>query len=90
MEDGLRVVELARQVTDLPSEASARFWLGVGLTGIGDSTGAQQQAAPMLAAAERLRDRYWLSTSLWYNELTALYIGDWQASRIYNERGLSA
>ena len=43
----------------------------------------------MLSAAESLRDRYWLATALWLNEIACIYTGDWQAAREFNQRGLS-
>ena len=61
---GLRVIELARRAADQLSEVSARFWVGQAMLRIGESEGAQPHAAAMLSTAERLRDRYWLTTAI--------------------------
>ena len=86
---GLRVIDLARQAADQLSEVSARFWVGIALLGIGEPQAAQPHATAMLSAAESLRDRYWLATALWLNEMACSYTGDWQAAREFNQRGLS-
>ena len=85
---GLRVIELARRAADQLSEVSARFWVGQALLHIGESEGAQPHAADSMAAAKRLRDRYWLATAIWFNERVSIYKGDWQAAKHFNERGL--
>ncbi|MFQ6027721.1 MAG: LuxR C-terminal-related transcriptional regulator, partial [Dehalococcoidia bacterium] len=85
---GLRVIELARRAADQLSEVSARFWVGVALLGIGESEEAQLHAAAMLSTAESLRDRYWLATALWLNEMASSYEGTWQAAKGFNQRGL--
>ena len=87
---GLRVIELTQKgEPDQLSEVSARFWVGVTLQLIGDSKGAQPHALAMLSTAESLRDRYWLATAFWLNEMALTIEGNWQAARDYNERGLS-
>lgn len=88
-EDGQRVIALASRSADPLSEVTARFWAGVALLGIGESKQAREHSAAMLSAAEGLRDRFWLATTLWFNELASLFEGDWQAAREFNERGLS-
>ena len=86
--NGLRVIELARRAADQLSEVSARFWVGQALLHIGDSEGSQPHAAAMLSTAEKLRDRYWLATAIWFNERVSIYKGDWQAAKHFNERRL--
>ena len=84
---GLRAINLARGAADQLSELSARHFVWVALQAIGDSKGAQLHSAAMLAMAERLRDRYWLSTALWLNARDAVYEGNWQAAKDFNDRG---
>jgi len=45
--------------------------------------------SPMLALAERLRDRWWLSSALVFNGLVSYVKGDWQAARDFDDRGLA-
>ena len=85
---GLRVIELAGQAGDQFLEVSARFWVGVALSGVGESEGAQSHASAMLSSAERLRDRYQLATALWLNERVSMCKGDWRAAKDFNQRGL--
>jgi tetratricopeptide (TPR) repeat protein len=85
----LRALELARRVDDLRSEVTARNEASSALGCLGDPEGARQHAAESLALAERLRDRFWLSSA--FAELTNLsyYQGDWQAARDFSDRGLA-
>ncbi|MCH8988136.1 MAG: AAA family ATPase [Chloroflexi bacterium] len=86
---GLRVIELARRSADQLSEVTARCWVAIALLSMGESKRAQPHLSAILSTAESLRDRYWLSTGLWFNERASFYQGDWQAAKDFSERGLS-
>jgi DNA-binding CsgD family transcriptional regulator len=86
---GSRAIELAREARDQSFEVSARFWVGYALLGQGEIGEAQFQASAALAAAESLRDRYWLRAVLWLNELAFIYKGDWPSAKVFSDRGLS-
>ena len=85
---GLRAIELAQREGDLLSEVSARFWVGIALSNMGESKETQLHAVAMLSAAESLRDHYQLATALWLKEGVSTHEGDWQAAKDFGERGL--
>ena len=84
----MHVIELARRAQDGITEVSARFWVGVSQLGAGEVKAAETHALAMLSSAERLHDRYWLTTALWLSERPHLYQGDWDAAREFNQRAL--
>ena len=65
------------------------MWVGVALQTVGEPEGAKLHASASLSAAEILRDRFWLATALWQNEMCSIFGGDWQAAKEFNDRGLS-
>jgi tetratricopeptide (TPR) repeat protein len=85
----LRAIELARRVDDLRSEVTARLEASSALGCLGDPEGARQHGAETLALAERLRDRYWLSSALFGLTSPSYFQGDWQAARDFSDRGLA-
>jgi DNA-binding CsgD family transcriptional regulator len=86
---GLRVIEMAQQMSNQLAEVSARMWVGIGLQAGGESNLAQIHASASLSTAKDLRDHFWLATVLWQNEMCSLFRGDWQAAKEFNDRGLS-
>ena len=42
----------------------------------------------MLVAGEKVRDRFWLASALWSNEVVYRLKGDWAGARHYSDRGL--
>ena len=89
LREGLRAIELASRVGDLHSETMAHWWVTSPLRRDPlDSERLRYHVKAMLAAAERLRDRYLLVTALWMNETMAYRIGDWPTARRFSDRGL--
>jgi DNA-binding CsgD family transcriptional regulator len=89
LEKSLRAMELAPQVDDPLTEVVARETATFALFVTGDLERAQQQAAAVLALAERLRHRGWLCRAFYANQNVSHAKGDWQASRVFNERGIA-
>ena len=89
VDKGLRVIEVAQRASNQLAEVSARMWVGVAFQSMGDSEKAELHASAGLSTAEVLRDRYWLATARWQNEMCSMLKGDWEAARGFNERGLS-
>jgi DNA-binding CsgD family transcriptional regulator len=56
----------------------------------GEVGGAQQHAAAALELAERLRGRYQLTLSLYWNATLLRHQGGWQGARQFSDRGLAA
>lgn len=63
----LRAIELARQLNDPLVEVAARYEAAIVLGETGEPEQARPHVVAMLEVAERLRDRYWLSSALMYN-----------------------
>lgn len=59
-----RAIELAVRLQDLRTEVAARWEAAVAFQNIGDVEGNEKHATLMLDAAERLRDRTWLTPAL--------------------------
>ena len=90
LQKSLRAIELARQLNDLRVEVAARFEATSVLRITGELEQARQHALPMLKGAERLRDRFWLSSALNRNGFLCSSIGDWRSAREFSDRGLAA
>ena len=88
LEKSLRAIQLARQASDPRSEVQARQRATLALTITGDLEGARLHATAGLAPAERLRDRFWLSTAYWSVQFVSRLQGDWYAARDFSDRGL--
>jgi len=84
----LRGIELAHQAEDPRSEVDVRLSAGLSMWWMGDLTGLGEQARQALAPAERLRDRYWLTSALWINEAASSLQGRWDEAHGFNERCL--
>ncbi|MCI0846596.1 MAG: hypothetical protein J4N33_05690, partial [Chloroflexi bacterium] len=85
----LRAVELAQHADDLRTEVHARFFGGMAQLYMANLEGTRQQAAAMLAPAERLRSNSLLSGANYLNQITSSLGGDWQSSRDFSDRGLA-
>ena len=87
---GQQAIKPGRSVGDLRAEATARYHMGRVLDHMGDPERAQQQAAALLAQAERLRGRGFLGEACYISGLLSYYRGDWQAARDFFDRGVAA
>ena len=85
----LRAIELARQHDDLFVEVAARNEASFAYGDAGELEQARQHAVAMLEGAERLRDRYWLSSALNFNRALCYSMGDWLEGREFSNRGLA-
>ena len=85
----LRAIELARHHEDLFVEVAAHNEASFVYVDTGELEQARQHAVAMLEAAERLRDRYWLSSALIRNWVLCSLTGDWPAAREFSNRGLA-
>ena len=77
IQKSLRAIELSRQHGDLFVEVAARYEASTFYLTTGELSLASQQAVSLLEAAERLRDRFWLSSALNRNEALCYLKGDW-------------
>ncbi len=80
--------EQAGKVEDLLTEIFARFWTAFAYQDMVDSEIALSPAEKMLAGAEKVRDRFWLASAIWSNEVVYRLKGDWAGARHYSDRGL--
>jgi tetratricopeptide (TPR) repeat protein len=67
LEKSQRAIELARRLDEPAAEMHGHIHAATSLMLMGDREGARLHAAGGLALAERLRDRFWLSTALLVN-----------------------
>ncbi len=56
---------------------------------MGDLELARLHANACLVVAERMRDRFWLASALWANEIVSRLKGDFQNAFDFNDRGLT-
>ncbi|MBQ11679.1 MAG: hypothetical protein CMJ45_09040 [Planctomyces sp.] len=89
LDRSLEAISLADQIHDPRTEVQARYHVVTVQTTNGDLEGAKRQASPMLEAAEKLRDRFWLVSALWKNEIVSRLGGEWGSARELAERGLT-
>ena len=82
-------MELARQHDDLFVEVAARYEASIFLVNTGELEQARQHGASMLEVAERLRDRFWLSSAQNVNRRLCSLMGDWPGVREFSSRGLA-
>ena len=85
----LRALELAQHADDPRTEVNARFFGGLAQLTMANLEGMGQQAAAMLAPAERLHDRHLLAGAHYLNQIASSLGGDWQTSRDHSDRGLA-
>ena len=81
-------IELGGLVDDLQAEVTARYVAINSLLAIGGLERAKTHAEAMLIAAEKLRDRYWLTTAYSRMERISRLQGDWDSARAFNNQGL--
>jgi len=85
---GLKAIQLTQRADEPHTEMLARYCAALAQNALGDLEGLRVSATAMLISAERLRDRWWLTSALRTNALIGHVTGDWQAAREFNERGL--
>ncbi|HEU0337290.1 MAG TPA: hypothetical protein VFR43_12080, partial [Gaiellaceae bacterium] len=90
LEKGTRAIELAREDDDPSTEIPASRAVVFTLTATGQRERARSLVSPALARAEQLRERWWLTSTSFNNEVLCLYEGDWQTAREMSELGLAA
>ena len=84
----LRAIELARAAGDLRTEVGARYWAALTSRTIGDLGGLTRQASTIVDPADRLRDRYWLTTAFQTASFVPMGEGAWDYARELIDRGL--
>ena len=87
---GLRAIELAREAGDPSTEIPASRAAVFALTATGGREQVHSLMAPALAHAEQLRERWWLTSTSFSNEVMSLYEGDWRSAREMSDVGLAA
>jgi DNA-binding SARP family transcriptional activator len=90
LEKGTRGIELAREDGDPSTEIPASRAVVFALTAMGERGRARSLVGSALARAEQLRERWWLTSTSFNNEVLCLYEGDWQTAREMSELGLAA
>ncbi len=88
MDKGTRRFEQAGKVDDPLTEIFVRFWTAFASQDMVDSEIALSPAEKMLVGAEKVRDRFWLASAIWSNEVVYRLKGDWAGARHYGDRGL--
>lgn len=89
LDKSLGAIELARLVDDPQAEALARYSSVLDNIALGDLESVRLQASEILANAERLGDRFWMTLALRSHEDAAHLVGDWDSARNYSDRGLA-
>jgi tetratricopeptide (TPR) repeat protein len=87
---GSRAIELAREAADPRTEVPASRAVVFALTVTGEREQARALIAPALAEAQQLRERWWLTSTSFNNEVLCLYEGDWRTAREMSHVGLAA
>ncbi len=88
MDKGTQRFELAGKVDDPLAEIFARFWTAFASQDMVDGEIALSPAEKMLVGAEKVRDRFWLASAIWSNEVVYRLKGDWAGARNFSDRGL--
>ncbi|MFQ6029417.1 MAG: AAA family ATPase [Dehalococcoidia bacterium] len=89
VENSHRALDLSAYIDEPEAEVIARYSLVMAYIGLGNLEGMNRQAPALLATAERLRDRFWLTCALRSYEDCAHLAGDWTTARSYSDRGLA-
>jgi tetratricopeptide (TPR) repeat protein len=89
VEKGLRAIEIAQRVDDLPALVTSRFYVARALDFIGDLEQSRLHTTAMLTAAEKLRDNSWLAWAYWMNGTLYRLEGNWQEAREFLDQGLA-
>ena len=85
----LQTIAHAQEEVDLVAEVDARFCAAATPGSMGNQERAQVNAGAALVAAEKLRDRFWLASALWANEIVSRMGGDWKAAREFSDRAFT-
>jgi len=89
LEKGLRGPELARLLDNPRAELGVQYRAAGGRMLTGDLQGAKQHLEAMRDLAERLRDRFWLSSAYFLSAQASIYEGDWEAARRFSDQILT-
>ena len=84
-----RVIELSHGENDPESELTARQNAVNSLIGIGETAEARRHAEAMVALAETLRGRFWITSALRFRGHIDLAQGNWQVARGFSDRALA-
>ena len=85
----LRANSMARKHNDPLLEVAARYEATLALRYTGELEQARRHAEAMLEKAERLRDRFWLSSALNANACLCDATGDWPLAWGFSDRSLA-
>jgi len=88
LERSLEAIQLASRANEPFIEVAARFWAWDNLTFSGQLQALRPHAESMLVLANKLNDRYWLSSALFINENLCRFEGDFNLAREYSDRAL--
>ena len=86
---GVQASELANRAGDIRFQVDAHYRSAYALHVLGDLHAARLHATIALEMAEKLRDRYWIATALWMNEIVSRLAGDLPAAFSFSDRGLA-
>jgi DNA-binding CsgD family transcriptional regulator len=86
--NSLQAITLSGQVDALTSRLYAHGWAGNAFVQFGKPEEAQQHANAMLALAEQLRDRAWLTRAYILAHTLSHLTGDFHAARDFSDRAL--
>ena len=84
-----QALELAQRVDNPRAEVQAHARAIFALTISGDREGARAHASAGLGLAERLRQSFWITTTVWGNQMVSQLVGDWETARDFGARGLA-
>jgi tetratricopeptide (TPR) repeat protein len=87
---GARAIELACADGDPSTEITARRAVIFVSTATGEREHARSLLAPALTQAEQLRERWWVTSTSFNDEVLCLYEGNWSRARDAGEIGLDA
>jgi tetratricopeptide (TPR) repeat protein len=88
LDQSLSAIALADRVADLNAEVVARFTAAISHYATGKPDAAEPHAIACQIAAEKLRDRSWLSRALWGRQCLASVQGDWDTAKEFSDRAL--
>ena len=88
LEKSLRGLELARLLDHPRAELGVQYRAASSRMLTGDLQEAKQHFEAMRDVADRLRDRFWLSSAYFLSAQASIYEGDWEAARRYSDQSL--
>jgi len=88
MKSSIMAIDSAVAASDLRTEVDSRYWAGSNSFALGDSEESSHQAWAIMEPAQRLQDRYWLTST--HQVLAGLHTrhGGWQTTREASQRRL--